>query len=364
MILTKLRWSICAVLICIALRAHAQNEHVGSTGGSNKGAQLVEGDFHFVHADGKIEEGKYWSIQEYYMAPGWSKPKQLLTGGGNYASLSVRSGQARPQRANYRLPSSGFGSSGGHSGGLTGSLTGSLPGGAAGGEGMPGMGGTTAGLGLGSSNSNVSMQSLREDALHIYAILLDKDETNSKPNILVGLLDRARTDDARGMDGGMSSMGGGMGMGMGEMMGGGMGYVSPLAPYPFQPGQTIFLTALDAQPNLKLASDAPVMSSSQVKNLEEMVRVDNWIELALAKLRNHRQDAERFKVAEIRLKELLDHEYTLQLAHQKEDIDRLGEKLKLLQAELARRTTAQDRVIAVQLGQLVLEAQGLLGERP
>ncbi len=168
-----------------------------------------------------------------------------------------------------------------------------------------------------------------------------------------------------GMGGGM--MGGGMGdmmaggmAGADDMMGGGMGMGGMAGPV------KVVLVPLEEcriPVSGRSASESP-FTVAQLKNLADLVRVDCWIEEELATLRSVRQDADKFKTSEGRLKDLLSKEYELQLGKQREDIERLNEKLKALQGELTRRASAQDRVVDVQLGQLILEAQGLIGERP
>lgn len=91
------------------------------------------------------------------------------------------------------------------------------------------------------------------------------------------------------------------------------------------------------------------------------MRLDIWIEDARQLLRATATEAEKFTVVEKHLKTLLTEEYDAQLIKQRGDVARLSEKLKQLQEELERRGQAKARVVEVQLGKLVLEAQGLIG---
>ena len=62
------------------------------------------------------------------------------------------------------------------------------------------------------------------------------------------------------------------------------------------------------------------------------------------------------------LKQLLTEEYETQLARQSIEVETIERRIAELKDEIARRRAAKDRVIDVQLGRIVLEAQGLLGK--
>jgi hypothetical protein len=95
-------------------------------------------------------------------------------------------------------------------------------------------------------------------------------------------------------------------------------------------------------------------------NIAQLVRLDIWIEDARRALREKRDDTKVFSTVESQLKTLLGEEYDAMLAKQRGDAERLRKRLAQLQADLERRASAKDRVVEVQLGKLVLEAQGLL----
>lgn len=95
-------------------------------------------------------------------------------------------------------------------------------------------------------------------------------------------------------------------------------------------------------------------------NIAQLIRLDVWIEDARSALSVRRNDSKAFAVAESHLKKLLSEEYDALLTKQRSDVELLHKRLAKLQADLERRAEAKDRVVEVQLGKLVLEAQGLL----
>lgn len=142
--------------------------------------------------------------------------------------------------------------------------------------------------------------------------------------------------------------------GMGMMGMSGEPHMQPLEDSP------LFLTARES--GRKSAEDAGEQRRRELANIAQLVRLDIWIRDAQTLLQARRNDAGKFAAAEQHLKTLLAEEYDAQLAKQRSDVARLRAKLEQLQADLDRRAQAKERVVAVQLGQLVLEAQGLLGE--
>lgn len=315
----------------------------GGEGGSEGGSMPQGGrELEIRHADGTTEAGTYQTVLKYYLAPGWAKPRRMIVGGvysgPGVTNFAIRSGQSKQP--------------GTRAAGMGGPV-----GGAMGGE--PGA-------------------TLPAGGLTIDAVIAPKAEGDKHAKVIVGRLQRTGGMDMGGMAGmgsegaggmmgsigGYGDMGGGMGGGMAGgmegMMDGGMG-MGEMSMGP------LVITPLEETNIAKRgpANGQPQFSTSQLKNLAELVRVDCWIEEELETLRAARRgNADKFAGAESSLKELLGQEYRLQLDKQREDIQRLSEKLKALEGELARRASAQERVVDVQLGQLVLEAQGLLGERP
>lgn len=314
---------------------------VGGEGGSEGGSMPQgQGELEIRHADGTTETGTYLTVLKYYLAPGWAKPRRMSGGGAfsgpGYANFAIRSGQSKQP---------GMQSPAGASGPVMGGAMGGDPG-----------------------------STLPAGGLTIDAVIAPKAEGDKHAKVIVGRLQRSGgmgmggmagmgSEGAGGMMGSMGGygdMGGGMAGGMEGMMDGGMG-MGEMSMGP------LVITPLEETNIAKRgpAKGQPQFSTPQLKNLAELVRVDCWIEEELETLRSARRgNADKFAGAESSLKELLSQEYRLQLDKQREDIQRLSEKLKALEGELARRASAQERVVDVQLGQLVLEAQGLLGERP
>lgn len=342
---------LSCVLVTGASSALWSQEAAGQAGYSEggEGGSMPQGqrELEIRHADGTTETGTYLTVLKYYLAPGWAKPRRMSGGGAfsgpGYANFAIRSGQSKQP--------------------------GTLSPAGASGPVMGAMGGDTG-------------STLPAGGLTIDAVIAPKADGDKHAKVIVGRLQRTGgmgmggmagmgSEGAGGMMGGYGgamgagmsgygAMGGGMDGGMEGMMDGGMGMgemsMGPLVITPLEETNIAKRGPANVQPQF---------STSQLKNLAELVRVDCWIEEELETLRAARRgNAAKFAGAESSLKELLSQEYRLQLDKQREDIQRLSEKLKALEGELARRASAQERVVDVQLGQLVLEAQGLLGERP
>lgn len=289
-------------------------------------------EYELRHAEGG-HHGTFERAIGYYLAPGWSKPRRMHGGGGagaGFTNFSLRSGQ---------------------------------PGGRSFQAGPPGL-----------STSYGEGQPFPQGGLYITALVLEKKENEKHAQVIVGRASSYADMGAMmggsmgGIDSGMSGMSMGMGLGYGDMGGGsagGMGGEMDGGMGGEMGTSKVVITPLD-EPGKenKFGPTALQLSAKQLKNVVELVRLDCWIEEELEALRASAKDADKSKSIEDSLKELLSQEYEVQLSKQRDDIERLAEKLKTLQAELTRRASAKDRVVDVQLGQLVLEAQGLIGERP
>ncbi len=327
---------ICCIHALTSTSAAAQGGGGGSFG---TGGELNANEYELKLADGRIQTGSYKSWHRYYLAPGWAKPRRFVAAPGGFA-LASRTGQPTQVISNSLPP---------------GLLTGMM----------------------------------------IDAILLEKMEDEPHPRIIVGHATRVMGGMGEGGPGGYADMGMGMGSGgMGGAMGGGMsmsgmgggmdggmgggmgmgmpGGMSGMAGMSNSELTNLRgkITIVPLEESQSAMSSTPAsesikpFSKAQLKNLADLVQLDCWIDAQLTTLRTVRKDAEKFKETEAVLKGLLSQEYELQLSKQRDDIERLSEKLKMLQSELERRMSAQERVIDVQLGQLILEAQGLIGERP
>jgi len=209
-----------------------------------------------------------------------------------------------------------------------------------GGEGETGMGGMgSGGMGMGGGMGESKPTANR----NIYAFVFDGQVINGRARIEV--LARAPSF--------------GMGMGVGA---GGEGLEESI---PNVVGRFISLKKiLVAQRTSKKSADAPAgaLTPEVVQFIRDSVSLIVWKRDAIGILRSDEGQKEQSVATEKLLKELLSEEYDLQLARQQMELTRLQERLKSIEIEIARRRQAKDRVVEVQLGKLVLEAQGILEE--
>lgn len=225
----------------------------------------------------------------------------------------------------------GMGGMGGMSGGYGGEM----------GMGMGGYGGEmgSGGMGMGGGMGESKPTANR----NIYAFVFDGQVINGRARIEV--LARAPSF--------------GMGMGVGA---GGEGLEESI---PNVVGRFISLKKiLVAQRTSKKSADAPAgtLTPEVVQFIRDSVSLIVWKRDAIGILRSDEGQKEQSVATEKLLKELLSEEYDLQLARQQMELTRLQERLKSIEIEIARRRQAKDRVVEVQLGKLVLEAQGILEE--
>lgn len=232
------------------------------------------------------------------------------------------------------------------------------------GGGGPGMG---AGDGMdygGEGSGDSTLKNVREIDIRAFVFSEKKDRRRT---ILI-VSDPARlSSDAYygGMGGGGGDMyGGGLGDdegyyggddggGMGDMMGG-MG--GPAGPPTYVP-----LDSLVGK-NLGTKKKPERLAKAEVAIVSDVIKQLLWKEDALRELRANSQSAETIKEIEPVLKAILSEQYTTQLARQRMEVQLIEAKVKKLKAELARREAAKDRVVEIQTGRMVLEAQGLLRE--
>jgi len=183
--------------------------------------------------------------------------------------------------------------------------------------------------------------------------------------------------------GGMSGMGmGGSGMGMGSGTGGmsdmrvvvafiideekiaGRTRIEVLAPQGTK-GNYVRLEALSGVRSSKAKADKkapPLWSPAAAKLIKDTISLKIWKEDAINTLKSEEGKGEQAAASEKLLKAVLSEEYDTQLERQHFELVRLEERLKRIQDEFTRRKQAKDRVIDVQLGKIILEAQGILGD--
>ena len=105
-----------------------------------------------------------------------------------------------------------------------------------------------------------------------------------------------------------------------------------------------------------------VWSPATAKLIKDTISLKIWKEDAIKTLKAEEGKGEQAAASEKLLKAVLSEEYDAQLARQQFELARLQERLTRIHEEFTRRQQAKDRVIDVQLGKIILEAQGILGD--
>ncbi len=237
----------------------------------------------------------------------------------------------------------GYGGAGMMAGGSGGE--GGMMGGYGGGSGYGGsMGGSEMG-GMGMEGDYGGERSDTQPTIHIWAYVFANDRENNRTKIELVTLPPATSQGMMGP--GMMDMGMGAGMD-GGMMGEVPRYVR-LATLvgPVSPGK----------PN----TDKVRLSPAEYDVVSKTILQKIWKEETLQAFRASKGVGDDAAEQEKLLKELITEEYDTQLARQEMEVQSIEQKIEALKAEINRRRVAKDRVIDVQLGNLVLEAQGLLG---
>jgi hypothetical protein len=213
-------------------------------------------------------------------------------------------------------------------------MAGSAAGGMYGGYGME------SGYGTGDSSRS-------KKRVTIYAYNFESNQ--SRDHVELFVLTKIK-DEGSMMDGMMGGAGDEMG-GAGDMMGGmgGMGggvmRISEL--------QTLSSALADKNWNMLSASEAEIVGT--------LIRQTIWKEEFVKQLDLNKTKPAEFAKLEVQLKELLTEAYDTQLQRQEMEIAGIEERISQLRNELTRRQAAKTRVVEVQLGNIVLETQGLLG---
>ena len=204
--------------------------------------------------------------------------------------------------------------------------------------GYPGsFGGIGAGApgGFSESGSSSSDQASDHLTILIHAYLFDSEKGNDRTRIELMI----EQPNEMGM-GGMSAPGG---------MSGGMGMPSgPLRVKPF---------ASLGTPKTKASAK---LSQSEIKLVTDIICQTIWKADVVKALFASKGQGESAAENEKFLKQLLAEQYDTQLARQEMEAESIKRRLEQLLDELKRRKLAKDRVVEVQLGRLILDAQGLL----
>ena len=193
-------------------------------------------------------------------------------------------------------------------------------------------------------------------SLNINAYVFDQPDSRSKIELCVPLTQAIPPSPVAG------NMGYGMAAGYGGeggMMGGMMGGEDMVAPTP--PVMVRFETLAEPQEPTTGAKRV-LVERAEVAIVAEVIRQSIWKQELVQALNRHKRDSQRLGQLEQELQAVLTEEYDTQLARQELEISRIELRTVQLRDELARRRSAKQRVVDVQLGRIVLEAQGLLGQ--
>jgi len=233
-------------------------------------------------------------------------------------------------------------------------------------SGMPGGypgGASSAGYSGGGASASGSSVVTNRLAINIHAYLFDGEKTNDRTRIELmieqpngmGLDGMASEGEMSGGLGGMA----GMGMGAGDAMGTSTG-LSQMLPF-----ASLGQITAKAFSNLRYGPDGATratigLSHSEFKLVTDIICQTIWKADVVNALFASKGQGESAKENESFLKQLLAEQYDTQLARQEMEAESIKRRLEQLQDELKRRKLAKDRVVEVQLGRLILDAQGLL----
>ncbi len=182
---------------------------------------------------------------------------------------------------------------------------------------------------------------------NIYAYVFDSERVNDRTRIELMI-----EQQDEGMDGGP-----GFGdMGTGDAMyGGGMG-MPGMGGMSSEPRRMQTFLSLAKSKTKKGAK----LSESEIRLVSDIICQSIWKEDVVKALFANKGQGESATENENLLKQLLAEQYDTQLARQEMEADSIKQRLDQLVDELKRRKLAKDRVVEVQLGRLILDAQGLL----
>ncbi|MCA9131423.1 MAG: hypothetical protein KDB22_30275, partial [Planctomycetales bacterium] len=227
----------------------------------------------------------------------------------------------------------------GYGGGMTGGgYGGGMSGGGYGGEGASGMGSEASGMGGYGGGMYGGMGGVSRDdaAVHIevYAYVFDEDKQSGNPRIeVVSHVPKNRQENP------------------------GRRAAKPLeALMQFAPLESY----LDYPHPWMNKKNARRPSVAELKLVAATIRLSIWKQDAVKELNDRSLNASALESTEERLKEILTAEYETQLDRQELEIANIEQRIQSLRSELARRRAAKERVVDVQLGNIVLESQGLL----
>ena len=193
--------------------------------------------------------------------------------------------------------------------------------------------GATGGFGYGTSSSDQASDRL---TIQIHAYLFDSEKVNDRTRIEL-MIEQPSEIGMGGMMEGFSE--GGMGMGM-----------------PSGPSRMKLFASLGT-PKTKASAR---LSQTEIKLVSDIICQTIWKADVVKALFATKGQGESASENERSLKQLLAEQYDTQLARQEMEAESIKRRLEQLLDELKRRKLAKDRVVEVQLGRLILDAQGLL----
>ncbi len=227
-----------------------------------------------------------------------------------------------------------------------------------GGAGYPG-GSSSAGYG-GSGYASGSSLATNRLAINIHAYLFDGEKTNERTRIEL-MIEQPNGMNMEGMAG-AGGLSGGPGGGMDSMGGGDGGMGMSSGPSQMQPFSSLGIVKAKATAKLRQGPGGatPTLAPPEIKLVTDIICQTIWKADVVKALFASKGQGESAKENETFLKQLLAEQYDTQLARQEMEAESIKRRLDQLQEELKRRKLAKDRVVEVQLGRLILDAQGLL----
>ncbi|WP_145077436.1 hypothetical protein [Aureliella helgolandensis] len=223
-----------------------------------------------------------------------------------------------------------------------------------GGGGYGGMMGAEGGMGAGMTNESATPP---PESIQIYVFSFDRQSAKGRTQVEVCVKLPRRNRSRRGAGMGMMSgfeitsevaLGGGEEVEMGSAMESRAQYVP-----------------LELAEKLTNAGGKPLTlqpSSEELNLVADMLRQRTWRAEVLEQIQSKILTGPKLEGAEESLKEIMSEEYDTQLARQEFEITAIEQSAQALRHELKRRRDAKQRVIDVQWGRIVLEAQGLLSK--
>lgn len=218
-----------------------------------------------------------------------------------------------------------------------------------------GLGGYGGGMGPGMGSGMGGSSGPR--SLTIRALIFDNDLQQGRPRIELFIEPRP-SDNGAPM--GMGGMMGGPGIAAPPGMvgsGGAAGMGGFDEEFEFEPAK-LFRFKSESPGETR----RPRMPAAEHQIVTNVIKLQIWKKDAIEYLNRNKSDKQKLAEVEKRLRSILTEEYETQLARQEVEVSNIEAQILALRRELQRRQAAKARVVDVQLGKIVLEAQGLLGD--